>query len=820
MYRKAITKYLSDMKTLSVISRANRVLALAVLVLFTAKVSAEISGTIKGRVTDVNNQPIEFATATLVSPKTQKIVKGEVCNLNGEFAISNVGEGVYILSVSMVGYQKNDTATVVINKKTTTVTKNITLKESTQRLNDVVVVGKRPFIEQTADKMVINPDASITTASENVYEILKRLPGVTIDNNDNISLKGKQGVKVMIDEKPTYVSADQLATLLKSMQGKNVERIEIIENPSARYDAEGNSGIINIKTKHNRAPGFNGSVNAGITFTRTIGGNAGLDLNMNFGKVNVYGTYNFYDWKGWQAMDLTRMFTSGSFAGAYQFTDNESNSNGSAHNYKVGADYFVRKNHVISFMLRGNTGFNNNSEVGSTRFTDSNQRMDSTVRSIIERKNYWNNQTANLNYKWDIDTMGRSLTMDADYAHFYFRSGSEQESSFFDALNNPLNRTLNLISTLHGDINVISAKADYNHPINKTYNMEGGVKSSFVNTNSTASMIGYLLQDDRFIFRENIQAAYINARAQYAKTSLQLGLRLENTNSTGTSVSTGQVDTKSYLELFPSVFVQQTLKPEQTLGLRYSYRIGRPSYHFLNPFVWMLDPYTYNQGNPLLDPQFTHALSLNHNFKNKFMTSIGYNYTRDLFTQVLYQNDETKAIYQTMENLGSSTDLNISESIQLQPAKWWRLNGTVTGMYKKVVSKIDAGNEFSRVSYTGNVSNHFTLPFKLSMELSGYYNSKELVGNFTIKPRYQIDLGLQRSILKDKGTIKLSFRDIFDTGSAGAYTKYGNIDIDVNNYWETRRLNVTFTYRFGKDDFKTRGNRATASSEEESRSAK
>lgn len=798
----------------------NYLLLLSFFFVSSAAKAEMMTGTVKGRVTDVYNQPVEYATATLVNTKTNQIVKGEVCNEKGEFVIEKVNQGEYILSVSMVGYAKNESEKVIIDKRSSTVEKSIVLKESTQQLSDVVVVGKRDFIEQTADKMVINPDASATMASENVYEILKKVPGVTIDNNENITLKGMQGVKVLIDEKPTYVSADQLATLLKGMQGKNIERIEVIENPSARYDAEGNSGIINIKTKHNKAPGFNGSINTGLTLTRTIGENAGLDLNMNFGKINIYGNYAFYDWRGWHAMDATRRFTSESLAGAYQLIHNETNSRGNAHNYKVGADYFISKKHVLSFMYRGNTGFNNNNETGLTSFADKDRNIDSTLTSGATRKNYWNNHTVNANYKWDIDSTGRSLTIDADYARFHFDSKSDQTSKFFDALGNDVNRDVNLISTQRGDIDIISAKMDYIHPINKTYNFEAGLKSSFVSTDSKASMIGYLIQDDRFIFNENIQAAYVNGRAQFDKTSIQVGLRVENTNSEGTSVSTGQVDTKSYYKLFPSVFLQQTLKPNHTVGVRYSYRIGRPSYHVLNPFVWMLDPYTYNQGNPLLDPQFTHAASINHNYKNMFITSVGYNYTKDLFTEVINQNDETKAIYQTMENLSNSIDWNASETVQLEPTKWWRLSGTITGMYKEVNSDYAGSVQFKRWSYRGNINNSFTLPYKIGMELSGQYISKQLIGNFTLKPRYSVDFGIQRRVLNDKGMIKASLKDIFNTGSAGAYTKYGNVDIDVDNHWESRRLNVSFSYRFGKDDFKTRANRSTASSEEESRSAK
>ena len=249
----------------------------------TVHANTEISTAIvKGKVVDEFNQPVQYATATLISPKTKQIVKGEISDQNGEFVINKVGRGEYVLSVSMVGYQRFESDSMLVDGRNDVIEKKIVLNEQTEELKAVEVVARRDFIEQDVDKMVINPEASITAASENVYDILRKLPGVTIDNNDNISLKGMQGVKVLIDDKPTYVSSTQLASLLKSMQGKNVDKIEIIENPSARYDAEGNSGIINIKTKHNRAPGFNGSVNAGLAYGGKQRCNSDFDWKIQF----------------------------------------------------------------------------------------------------------------------------------------------------------------------------------------------------------------------------------------------------------------------------------------------------------------------------------------------------------------------------------------------------------------------------------------------------------------------------------------------------------------------------------------------------------
>jgi hypothetical protein len=797
----------------------NRILTLLCLAFFSSLVFAEPSGVIKGRVTDSNNQPIEFATAALINYKTNKLEKGQVSNNKGEFMITKVNPGEYILAITMVGYAKTETEKISINQKNPIVEKVVVLKKSARQLANVEVVSKKKFIEQSADKMVVNPDASITTASENVYEILKKLPGITVDNSDNISMKGKQNVKILIDEKPTYVSSSQLAAMLKGMQGKNVDRIEIIENPSARYDAEGNSGIINIKTNHNKAPGFNGSTFAGAEIASRFGWNSGLDLNMNYGKFNVYGNYSLYNWAGSNGMTATRRFTSTALEGAYQLIGSDGHYNGQAHNYKMGADYFIKKNHVVSVMFRGSTGHNDFNNAGTTSFADKYLHIDSTLISTSTSNDRWKNQTYNANYKWDIDSTGQSVSADFDYAWFDYHNPNTQNGIFYNNTGNNLNHNI-FVNTLQGsNINIYTAKVDYVLPVGKKFNFEAGLKTSFVNTDSKMDMAGYLVQNDHFIYKEDIQAAYINGKAQFNKTTLQLGLRLENTISKGTSVTTNQVNDTSYLKIFPSFFIQQKLNADNNINFNYSYRIGRPHYDMLNPFKWMIDPYTYNVGNPNLKPQFTHSLGLSHSLKGALITSLGYNYSSGLFTQIIRQNDATKSVYQTNENLNNSVDFNASETFQFQPTKWWRLNGTVTGMYKEIQFESNAG-KISRWSFNGNMSNSFSLPYKLEMELSGRYNSEQLISNIIVRPSYTIDLGVQRKILKDKGTIKVAVSDIFDTGRNSAYAKYGGVDINVKNRYDSRRLQISFNYNFGKAEFKTRGNRSTASSEEQSRSAK
>ncbi|NCB69151.1 MAG: TonB-dependent receptor [Bacteroidia bacterium] len=791
------------------------------LILQTGIINAATNfNTIKGKVTDEKNQPVEFATAALISPKTQEIVKGEVCNEKGEFIIPKIEKGEYILSVSMVGYERIETEKVLVDGRHEVIEKNIVLRENTETLNELVVVGNKNFIEQTVDKMVINPEASATAGSENVFEILKKLPGVNVDNSDNITLKGMTGVKVLIDDKPTYLSSSQLAAMLKGMQGKNVDRIEIIENPSARYDAEGNSGIINIKTKHVKAPGFNGNVNVGATQANRFGWNGGVDLNMNYGKLNLYGNYSNYNWSGINGLEGTRRFTSPEMDGALQIISNQGNYTGSSHNYKFGADYYLAKNHVLSAMFRGNTGSNDITDDSRTTFADKFRNADSTLITTSVSGNHWKNGTYNLNYKWDIDSLGQNLSFDVDYANFRFNSGADQDGNYYNAQNQPLNNSINVNTNQGNDIYILTSKLDYILPLNKKYNFEAGLKASYVKTDNYIDMNGYLTQSDNFLYEENIQAAYVNGRAQFDKTTLQLGLRLENTISKGTSVATNHVNDTSYLKLFPSFFVQQQLNDNHNLNFKYSYRIGRPSYHNLNPFKWMVDPYTYNVGNPYLKPQFTHSLGLTHSYKGMFITTVGMNYTKNLFTDVLEQDDEARALYQTVKNLHNAMDLNISETFQLKPTKWWNLNGTVTAMYKTVVLDANSDDMLQRPGLMANLTNNFELPWKINMELSGRYMSGILVSNLITHPRYYADLGFQRKVFGDKGSVKLSFSDIFNTNKGGGYVKYKNTDITVLNTWDAQRVSLTFNYRFGNDNIKTRANRSTSSGEEQSRSSK
>jgi len=783
---------------------------------------------VMGHITDRKHKPVMFATVTLLDAKTKIPVKSGESNSTGEFSINinKLNPDEYILSVTLIGYKKYETEKFVLTSNN--VVKNVVLEESTQMLKEATVTAKRSFIEQQADKIVINPEASITTDSENALDILKKAPGISVDNNDNISLKGKQGINVLIDDKPTYVSSEQLASILKGMQGKDIDHIEIIENPSSRYDAEGSSGIINIKTRHNKRTGLNGSVFGGLRYNKKFSENAGFNLNMNFGKLNIYGNYSTNNWTGSNNSVITHKFLTGPDAGTFERTSFNYDYNGHFQNYKAGADYYLTKKQVVSVMFRGSDGSQLNPYTSESRFENSQYQLDSLLKTRSDQENSWHNYTYNINYKLDFDTLGQNLMVDADYARFFYHSLSDQFSQFFDSDGNQTNADLRTVGNQGSKINILTVKTDYEKPINKRFSLEAGTKISLVTNHANmdfdidgpTNIVSNtdFKPSDMFIYTENINAVYLSGRGKFGKTSVQLGLRVENTNSKGDSKSMDRIDRNHYTNLFPTFFVQHSISKDNQLGFSYSYRIGRPRYNQLNPFIWMIDLYTYVEGNPFLRPQYSNALGLNYTYKNKLITSIGFNNTNDVFTQVLEQDDISKKMYQTDKNLSKSIYLNGSETVQLDITKWWHLNATVTGMYMKFASDYEGVPDFSQWSFMGNMTNTFSLPHDIGLEFSGKGQSKQLWGFYFQNGFYSFDMGVKKSLFSKNGTLKLSLADIFDTNHSNGYSKYGHLDMTSKWHATSRLLNLSFTYRFGKGTFKTRINRSTASSDEESRS--
>ena len=791
------------------------------------------SGKISGEVGDQNHKPVEAATVSLLQGKDSSSVRQTVSDKSGKFAFDKVAEGKYLISITSVGHNPRFSPLFEISATASNVTlQPLTLNASAGNLQEVSVVGKKPFIEQKADRMVVNVDASPSNAGSTALDVLERSPGVTLDKDDNISLKGKQGVTVMIDNKPTYLNATQLASYLKSLPASAIDQIELMTNPSAKYDAAGNSGIINIKTKKNKARGFNGSVN--LTHTQGVYPKPSGNINLNYrsGKTNIFLNGGYSRWEGFQHLDISRTYLDPGpdrVVNSIFTQGTEMHFANPAMNLKFGMDYYLSNKTTLGFVVSGFQNKENNTSTSSIFLKDPHGNIDSMVNSPSTTHNTWKNGSVNLNYRHQYDSTGRELTADVDYVRY--SSGSNQ---YFDNIttypgNNNSSETI-LTGNLPATINIYTFKTDYTHPVSKDMKVEAGLKSSYVHTDNVANYYNVIhgasevdtTKTNHFLYRENINAAYLNFNRQYKKWSIQAGLRLENTNYSGHQLGNGtqtnrdSTFSRSYFSLFPTAYISYTASEKNQFSLNYGRRIDRPAYQDLNPFLFFLDQYTYQAGNPYLQPQFSHNVELTHTYAGFLSTTINYSYTKNFFSETFEQSGHATIVRNG--NIGSRQNAGLAVSAQLHVTKWW-----MSILYSNVnYTKFDGYlyGEPVHVDATTlmlNLNNQFTFPHGWNAELSGWYRTKGVEGQLIIYSMGQASAAVSKKVLGDKGSVKVGIRDFLYTGKVHGYIDFQQTEATFRNIRDSRQVSVTLSYRFGKPIKAPSHRRAGGAGEEESR---
>jgi hypothetical protein len=464
--RKLLT-LLTVVLTLSFVSLAQTTNNPATVVASEAKQQQIVKGKISGKVIDGSTKTIESATITLLRTKDSSVAKMSVADKTGKFEFADVAEGQYMVSISAVGHNKGLSEVVEINASNLDVTlKTIELIPQAKAITGVTVTSKKPLIEQKAGKTLINVDASPTNTGLNALELLEKSPGVSVDNDGNISLKGKQGVTILVDGKPTYMSGADLAALLKNMQSSSLEQIEIMTNPPAKYDAAGNSGIINIKTKKGIVTGTNGSANASYTQGLYARFNGGFNLNHRNEKVNIFGGYNAGSYQGYNDLTIDRKFYESDNKTLKGLSDQKSRPHfkGVYHGVKAGVDYYFSKKTVLGFVTNAN--FNDNDEdptsISYVRFPSG--AVDYKINSQGNNNRKWTGISNNINFKHTIDSTGREITADIDYAYYDNKSKTQLTTKVFDANDNKDGEDVVLRGDIPSKTNIYSAKVDYLHP--------------------------------------------------------------------------------------------------------------------------------------------------------------------------------------------------------------------------------------------------------------------------------------------------------------------------------------------------------------------
>ncbi len=797
---------------------------LTILILLFSFCAAYSQGKVQSTVLDENQDPVPYANVILLSAVDSSMVKIEYTSDNGMFTFSNIEAGAYWITVSYVGYQDYVTDSFDISSGETEELSVLKLLLADNQLEEVTVKAKRPLLEMRPDKLVMNVAGSINTTGEDAYTLLKKSPGVVVDNNDNIMMLGKSGVQIYINGKPSPLSSSDLAAYLKTLSSDQIDKIEIITNPSAKYDAEGSAGIIDIKLLKNKNHGTNGSVNA--NFSQGEFSRYGISFTGNYRNEKWYAYTSLGAWHGenFNINELTRAQS------GYLF-DQYSRGEGDWNNYnaKIGLDHIIDDHNTIGMQVYFSP--NNFGQWNNAGLTEISQFSSTTRDSILvsDSNNDWSSQdwSANLNYMHN-GKKGQSFNVDLDYAEYTSRSEELQPNTYLSSDSSVVLFQRNFFTEAPRNITIATAKADYEFNALKG-RLSTGVKYSQVETDNTFNFYNVISgqneldaeQSNTFEYTESVAAAYVSYARELGKLGIQTGLRVENTNSLGqlTAMQTSDNDEveRNYTDFFPNVGLSYRLNDKNSFNLSYSRRLNRPSYQDLNPFTSRLDELTFEKGNPFLNPEYSNNIQLSHSWNYKINTSVSYTHTKDQITRLVDKADDRSAFI-TWLNLESQKTYSINISSPWPITEWWNTYTSITGAYTKNSAEIEGAKIIDISAKTFNIyaQHSFSLPHGINAEVSGWYTSPSIWGgNIKMAAMYSMDMGVSKSFAQDRINVKLSMGDVFNTQRWEGRGLLGDLDMMVSGRGDNQRVKVNVKYRFGNDQLKSRSRQTGLESEKQ-----
>ncbi|KFF21052.1 TonB-dependent receptor [Chryseobacterium sp. JM1] len=770
------------------------------LTLFSSLLSAQsvqnfsLSGTISGEKTE----QLEIN----LFDSGNALVKTEIAEQNGKFSFSDLKTGNYKLKINRNGSEvyQSDMIQIAENKSLSPIDLNI------KSIEGVTITKTKPYIERQDGKMILNVENSIASTGNSAFEVLEKAPGVNVDSNDNISLRGKGNLLVQIDGKNTPMTGSDLAAYLRGIPSSTVDKIEFITNPSSKYDAAGTS-IINIKLKKDQRKGTNGSVSTALGTGKFIKNNNSFSINHRNKKVNVFANYSFAYREFYNHLVLDRNFyTNGTFEKAY-LQDNFLKFNFRNHIAKAGMDYYMNDKNVLGFSV----GFISNrfdpKGDNSSMILGNDHQPDGSFTTQNRSRDHWKNVSFNLNHKYTIDSLGSEITTDFDFINYSNTSLQNFETRNYEASGNLTNIDI-LQGDIGGNLNIYSLKSDVTKNLKNKWKLEAGIKTSFVKADNDLKFFNAssgvpeldLNKTNHFIYEENINAVYGNASKKWDKFSATFGLRAENTNVTGTQLTTNQVNKKNYTQLFPSAVFSYDITDKNNLEINFSRRITRPSYNQLNPFKFYLDPTTYKAGNPELNPQTTMNYELTYSLNSKYFATLSYSKTDNNITDVIkpvFENGENITV-QTNENLSSASYLGLYLIAPVKVTKWWDMNNSANFYYGSYTGNVSGTQINNKGNFTFNLNsiNSFKLGNGFTAELTGNYRAREVYAYMDVQPNWYLNIGAQKKF-KNNSVLKLSFNDVFFTSNPKAQTTFNNYVENFVVKRDSRVATISYTYNFG-----------------------
>ena len=782
---------------------------------------------IRGQIVDENKDPISFATLTLFSLADSSMAKAGYSDETGSFVMTHLQPGSYYLNISFVGYDTYVSEPISVTENSISTLNTIALSPFATELGEVVVATSKPLVEVKPDKTVFNVEGSINAIGNNGLELLRKAPGVVVDNNDNLMLIGKSGVKVYIDGRQSILTGDDLANYLKSLQSSQIEAIEVITQPSSRYEASGNAGIINIRLIKDKSLGTNANLNLGYNQATHARYNGGLSINNRSKMINVFGNVNFA-----KGENSDYAFFERTTPDLYTVQNNLGGNNWENYSLRAGVDVSASANSTFGVLFDGFI----NDDVWSSRINtvispNKNESPTELLQASNTVESNRDNFNINGNYKFD-NKKGTILNVDVDYGKYSSMGSSYQPNFYSDPVTGQLTDTRIFAANMPTNIDIKTLKLDYEKGLFGG-TVGTGFKLALINTDNTYEFFDIIddepvLNIDRtnqFEYEENVNAVYVNYNRQWKKIGLQLGVRAEQTDSQGDLTSekpqSDETVKQEYVDFFPSGGITYNASQKHTFRITYSKRIDRPNYQDLNPFEFKLDELSFRKGNPFLRPQYSNSIQLGHTFNYTLNTSLTYSHTNDLMAEIT-DTSGTRAAFITTENVAEQDVFSLSVSYPFSLAKWWNVFAN-TGV-SNVHNTADFGDnkivDIRATSFNIYMQHTFTLPKSFTFELSGWYNSPGIWGgNFASDEMWAIDAGIQKKIWKDRGNIKLGVGDIFKSMKWAGRNNFGALQMVAMGGWESRQMKLNFTYLLGNSQVKGNRNRSTGIEDESKRAA-
>jgi hypothetical protein len=779
---------------------------------------------ISGKVADQSGQPVPYANVALIQ-ENGELADGAVSDENGIFLIESTKTAKVQLVISSIGYQSFSSERFDLLPGLIRDFGTLTLSDEMTGLEEVTVKASRPEIIIEADKTIVNVEGTVMAQGSNALDVIGRAPGIYVDQDGNINLNGRSGVTVMINDRPTYMSATDLANFLRSMPAENIRTLEVINNPTSRFDAEGSAGVVNIQLKRNTVDGVFGNIQLGGQYNGQFAPTTGITINVKKGKLSSNGTFNYNEYAVINDISINRNFKLEE--GVSNFSqDSKINSRYKTPSFNGSANYEINANQNIGLNVQASASSDLNDNTSGTVIKNPNQKFNSFIESFNDSDGIRNRLFTNLHYDAKLDTLGSKVSADVDYTIMDSESSSLLDNSYWTE-GDPSSGFSDKILTLNDMYyTIMTAKTDLTKVLKGGKTLEAGLKGSWVKSDndlglSRAENDGPYEVDpnsNRFVYTEQVLAAYTSLKGSFSeKFSYQAGLRGEYSNIEGNSVTLNQVNKQRYLNLFPSLFVQQKVSDNYQIVYNANRRITRPNYRLLNPFIYYIDPLTSEQGNPNLRPQFSTNFEMNHVVKGAYQFTLGYSVTENTFMQVFEQNQEDRTTTTFTANFDQTRAANLRAIVPVEITKWWTTSNMFQATYNQFQTLI--GEDFldvDQISYMVRSQQNFSLPKGFKLEVMGMYLGPQIWGQGAIGGLGWVDAGVTKSLMKDKLSLSVNGTDIFRTQFINAKVQFAAIDTSFRQYRSNQGLRFTLTYNFSKgESFRVKS--STGSTEERNR---